>query len=358
MTKILWRSRPAESTVLGYHEDDDDEDITDEDLKHNGLLLQHVVKQTEDLCLIAVKQNANALIYAKCLTEQVMLAAVKQKGSMIKYIKNPSDIICKAAVTQDPNVLEYIKYQSEEMILVAVKKSAIAAKYIKKPSLELYKKLININLNSYSYMDMNEAFITEEFIEDIWKKLLCNDGMKLEKCRKQTSELCKYAIEQNPHAVQYIRPSIFTYKEYMTLLEIAVIKNSDVIQYILDQVLTKTDFINLLKIALTNNGLSLKHLSIYDTPYELCKIAVNQNKGALVYIKNKYFKSILDDSLYTKSDTEIDDCIVCYSSNKYFIKKFVCNHIYCRDCTVNNTMKKCPMCRESRKEPAYVLIKK
>jgi hypothetical protein len=357
MTKILWKSSSAESIVV-EHCEDEEVDITAEDLKHNGLLLKHVIKHTEDLCLTAVKQNANALIYAKCLTEQVMLAAVKQKGSMIKYIKNPSDIICKAAVTQDPNALEYIKYQSEEIILIAVEKSAIAAKYIKKPSLELYKKLININLNSYSYMDMNEAFITEEFIEDIWKKLLCNDGMKLENCRKQTSELCKYAIEQNPHAVQYIRPSIFTYKEYVTLLEIAVIKNSDVIQYILDQVLTKTDLVNLVKIALTNNGLSLKHFSNMIVSYKLCKIAVNQNKGALVYIKNTYFKSILDDSLYTKSNREIDDCIVCYSSNKYFIKTFVCNHIYCRDCIVNNTMKKCPMCRESREISVPILIKK
>jgi hypothetical protein len=123
--------------------------------------------------------------------------------------------------------------------------------------------------------------------------------------------------------------------------------------------LTETDFINLIKIALTNNGLSLKHLSIYkDIPYELYKIAVNQNKAALTFVKNKYFKSILDDSLYTKSDTEIDDCIVCYSSNKYFIKKFTCNHIYCRDCTVNSTMKKCPMCRESRKISVPILIKK
>jgi hypothetical protein len=260
MTKILWRSRPAESILVGYYEDDnDDEDITAEDLKYNGLLLQHVIKHTENLCLIAVKQNANALIYAKCLTEQVMLAAVKQKGSMIKYIKNPSDMICKAAVTQDPNTLEYIKYQSDEMILTAVKKSAITTKYIKKPSLELYKKLIDVNIDSYNYMD--EKHITDVFIIDTWKKILCSDGMKLEKCKKQTLELCKYAIEQNPHAIQYINDRIFTYTEYINLLEIGIIKNSHSIQHILypkyNGILSEKDLINFIKIALTNNGLSL-----------------------------------------------------------------------------------------------------
>ena len=358
MTKILWRNKSLNTSIRGYHDEaSDDCNITIEDLKSNGLLLKEVIKQTEEQCLVAIKSNANALIYAKHTTEPILLAAVKQKGSMLKYIKDPNNKICLAAINQDPNALEYIKYQTEEMILIAVKKCALATKLIKKPSLDIYKKLININLNSHQYMD--EKYINDKFIMDVWKIILLNDGLQLEKCKKQTVILCEYAIESNPHAIKFINDNIMTYKELLYLLELAIKIDPNTIQYLNLHTIYECEYIKLVELAVSINGLTIMYVPNTNwITYEIYKLAVEQNKKSVLLIKNKYYRHILNDELYVNSNKIIDDCLICYSSNKYFIKKFKCCHLYCRDCIQNDLVKKCPMCRESRKETSLVLIKK
>ena len=363
MTKILWRNKSLNTSIRGYHDEaSDDCNITIEDLKSNGLLLKEVIKQTEEQCLVAIKSNANALIYAKHTTEPILLAAVKQKGSMLKYIKNPNNKVCLAAINQDPNALEYIKYQTEEMILIAVKKSALATKLIKKPCLDIYKKIIKINLSANQYMD--EKYIDEEFMLDIWKNILINDGLQLEKCKKQTLQLCEYAIESNPHAIQFIYHSInsiLSYAEYIYVFEMAINKDPHTLQYLNDHIklIFESHYIKLVKLAISLNGLTIKYVPNTNwITYEIYKLAVEQNKKSVLLIKNKYYRHILNDELYVNSNKIIDDCLICYSSNKYFIKKFKCCHLYCRDCIQNDLVKKCPMCRESRKETSLVLIKK
>jgi len=359
MTKLLWQPRPIHPINKGYC-NDDDVDITIEDLRSNGLLLKEIINQTEEQCLAAVKNNANALIYSKHTTEPILLAAVKQKGSMLKYIKDPNNKICLAALNQDPNALEYIKYQTEEMILVAVKKCAHVTILIKKPSMDIYKKIINVNLDSHQYMD--EKYVDFEFMNQIWIKLLSNNGLLLEKCKMQTVELCKYAINQNPHAMRFINNSINVYEEYVNLLEMSIKKNPHTLQYLLNyhkHILEKYDYVKLVKLAVSRNGLTINYVPNFKCiTYEIYKLAVEQNKDSLFLIKNRNYQHILNDNCYVKSTKIIEDCLICYSSNEYFVKKFKCCHLYCRDCIQNEHVQKCPMCRESRKETSLVLIKK
>ena len=314
------------------------------------MLLKKIYIQTEEQCLIAVTQNPNALLYSIYKTEPILIAALKQKGSLIKYVKKQTEKLCKIALNQDPNALEYINYQTEEMICIAIKKSAFIVKFIKKPSIELYKKLIDINLNSHYYFDAK--YIDENFKLYIWTKILYKNGMNLIKCKTQTVEICKIAIEQNPHAIKYINKSSFSENDIISLFEIAIVKDPHTIQYI-------KNYIKLIKLALSYNGLVIKYIiHCKCITYEIYKLAVEQNPAAIMYIKNKYYKNILDNSLYIKSNKEIDDCMICMSSNEYFIKKYLCNHIYCRDCMHNSSITKCPMCTESRKEKKIILIKK
>lgn len=361
MTKILWKNRPLSTGNSGYNDGEDDTNITTYDLQANGLLLKEMINQTEDDCLAAVKQNGTAIIYAKHQTDAIKLAAVKQNGNVIQYIKNPDDKLCKAALYQNPNCLQFVKYQTEEMIFIAVKKNPLTVKMIKTPSVDLYFKLIDINIDSHQYM--NSIYADATFMLSVWKKILCRDGLKLQNCKKQTFELCEIAIEQNPHAIQFVNYLIFSKIKMFNLIKSATIKKPSIIQYIVDynkyNIIGKDNYNHILKLALNQNGLLVKYLSdtTYET-YELYKLAVEQNKDAIYLIKNKYYKTILNDSSYVKSKKEIEDCAICYSSNEYFIKKFQCNHIYCRDCLQNEAVKKCPMCRESRKEHSFILIKK
>jgi hypothetical protein len=265
---------------------DIEQDITNEELKYDGMLLKKIYIQTEEQCLIAVTQNPDALLYSIYKTEPILIAALKQKGSLIKYVKKQTEKLCKIALNQDPNALEYINYQTEEMICIAIKKSAFIVKFIKKPSIELYKKLIDINLNSHHYFDVK--YIDENFKLYIWTKILYKNGMNLIKCKTQTVEICKIAIEQNPHAIKYINKSSLNENEIISLFEIAIVKDPHTIQYIKNYyfdlihtyscmyniniyiselwndvgycIMSVENYIKLIKLALSYNGLVIKYI--------------------------------------------------------------------------------------------------
>ena len=54
----------------------------------DGLNLEFVEKQTEEICLAAVKRNPFSLRYVKNQTKDVCLEAVRQSEVVIDYIRN------------------------------------------------------------------------------------------------------------------------------------------------------------------------------------------------------------------------------------------------------------------------------
>ena len=66
-------------------------------------------QQTEELCLLAVRQNGMTLRHVKTQTDEICLAAVKQNGFALKYVINQTHEICLAAVKQNGVVIQYIK---------------------------------------------------------------------------------------------------------------------------------------------------------------------------------------------------------------------------------------------------------
>ena len=91
-------------------------------LRSNGLELQYV-KQTFDLCIVAVKQN----------------------GLALEFVNNQTEEICIAAVINNGFALEFVKHQTEDICLVAVKQNGLAYKYInikQFPDVYVYYKLL------------------------------------------------------------------------------------------------------------------------------------------------------------------------------------------------------------------------
>lgn len=62
-------------------------DMRNKALATNGLSLQHIKEQTDEKCLIAVRQNGLALQYVKHQTKQIRDEAIKQNNDAIKMIK-------------------------------------------------------------------------------------------------------------------------------------------------------------------------------------------------------------------------------------------------------------------------------
>ena len=349
-TPSIIKNSVKQTLIKNITENYHDSDVTVDDLKRNGLLLKNFINPTMNECMIALKQNPDALIYVKNPNEQIYMEAVKRKGLVLQYISNPSEKVCFTALNQNPLALQFIVNQTDEMIKFAIKKSPFATTMIKKPSKELYYILIKENVNSYMYMDLKYTDV--EFIDIAWEFVINKDGMVLKKCIKQTFKLCEIAIEQNPNAIMYVNYALFTTKQVNQLCKSAILKNPMVLQYITNahnNNIIKINIRELSKLALQLNGMAIKYLCDCQQSYDLIKIAINNNPNAYEFIKDMYFKFLFNESAYIRLENKIDDCAVCYSSESHFVKYFKCNHLFCRDCIYNtDDIQACPLCRERR----------
>ena len=68
-------------------------------VEYDGRLLKNVINQTENLCLVAVRQNGRfALQYVKHQTEKICKVALRQNGNALQFVKNQTEELCKLAV--------------------------------------------------------------------------------------------------------------------------------------------------------------------------------------------------------------------------------------------------------------------
>ena len=107
-------------------------------VKQNGKALQFVKEQTEEICLTAVQQNAYALEYAKDQTEAICLEAVKKDGYALASVKKQTETICLEAVKQEGWALECVEKQTHKICLEAIKNNVVASDYIVNKEEEMF----------------------------------------------------------------------------------------------------------------------------------------------------------------------------------------------------------------------------
>lgn len=101
---------------------------------HNGMAIKHIADQTQELAMLAVKDDGYALKYIKdeFRTADVCLIAVQNDGIALQFVpeslKTPE--ICLAAVTRDGLALEYVREQTPAIIAKAMKMDPQAAQFI------------------------------------------------------------------------------------------------------------------------------------------------------------------------------------------------------------------------------------
>lgn len=64
--------------------------------------------QTEDLCLLAVRQQGTAIRHIHNQTPKICLAAIKQNPLVLGFIKNKSYSVCIANLMRTPHALYYL----------------------------------------------------------------------------------------------------------------------------------------------------------------------------------------------------------------------------------------------------------
>jgi hypothetical protein len=99
----------------------------------NGNALKYITNQTADICMEAICANPEAIIYVKNQSLNMCLAVVVQDGLLLQYVKNQTDEICKAAIENTFHALLFVKDQTDELCYYAVQQNSLAINYIRDP---------------------------------------------------------------------------------------------------------------------------------------------------------------------------------------------------------------------------------
>ena len=78
-------------------------------LFYNGLLLKDIHPQTEEMCLVSVKQNGLALRFVEEQTNEICMVAVSQNGLALEFVETQTMDICLAAIKQNPDAFKFIR---------------------------------------------------------------------------------------------------------------------------------------------------------------------------------------------------------------------------------------------------------
>jgi hypothetical protein len=103
-------------------------------VKNNGMAIKHIIDQTQELALLAVKDDGYALKYVKdeFRTAEVCLIAVQNDGIALQFVPRAlqTSEICLAAVTRDGLALEYVYDKTPAIVSMAIKMDPQAAQFI------------------------------------------------------------------------------------------------------------------------------------------------------------------------------------------------------------------------------------
>ena len=155
-------------------------------VKQNGLVLQYVINQTEDICLEAVKEGGLVLQYVKEQTKDICMEAVKN-GLALQYVKEQTKDICLKAVKEDGFALAYVKdlnmlFETENKdskeLFTRNNLSYESAKrrLMRYFSEEESKKILQDSISNISWCDKNIAIIcTNKAYSDYKFTIVAND---------------------------------------------------------------------------------------------------------------------------------------------------------------------------------------
>lgn len=119
--------------------------------------------QTEELCLAAIKQSKGAAIkYVHKQTQKICLEAVRQNGLALRYVAKPNPEICLAAVREDGYAIAYITDRTPEICLAAVNRHGMALEYIPKKEQTLAMAIAALKKAPASRIFLADRFRTPE----------------------------------------------------------------------------------------------------------------------------------------------------------------------------------------------------
>lgn len=140
-------------------------------VKQNGLELEFVEQQLPKVCLAAVRQNGLALEFVEYQTEFLCLEAVKQNGLALEFVEEQTDEICMEAVRQNGLAIQYVFHQTMELCEAAFRQTKLSREYMVEPFQEEFKTMIRLTHlemlpESMSFSDYTDPITLEPLVSD------------------------------------------------------------------------------------------------------------------------------------------------------------------------------------------------
>jgi len=77
-------------------------------LKTNGMYLNYIKKQTEEMCVVAINHSIHAINCVNEKTENILKLMLSKDGLYLDYIDNQTIEMCEIAVKQNKNAIKYV----------------------------------------------------------------------------------------------------------------------------------------------------------------------------------------------------------------------------------------------------------
>lgn len=131
-------------------------------VKDNGLNLKLIKAKYQDkeICLEAIRQNPDALKYARKQTEEMILWSVSRNGLMLPYAQKHNEKIVWEAMKNNPQAYKYRRFSNKKIDVEAIELDAENIKYVEKQTEDLAKRAVDLNYNVLPYI--NEDLFEEK----------------------------------------------------------------------------------------------------------------------------------------------------------------------------------------------------
>jgi hypothetical protein len=144
------------------------------------------VEQTEELCNFLLNKNGLILEYIKDKNPKYCYLAIKQNALAIQFVDNQTPQLCQMAVRKNGLALQYIKNQNHDLCLLAIRQNPIALEYVTEQTDKLIKDIID-NLEKWILSSENDSIA-------IFSRI-----------KNQTFDVCKFFITLHPVCLKYIK---------------------------------------------------------------------------------------------------------------------------------------------------------
>ena len=232
----------------------------------DGRALQYVKEEllTEELCMLAVRQNGLVLEFVKKQTSKICKLAVRQDAYALQYVINQNEKVCEIAVRQEGDALEYVekRYKTRELCTLAVEQNGLALWYVEN---QTASNLLEICILAVQQNGLALECVTNQ-TDKICEIAVRQNGLALEYVHNQTEKICRLAVQQNGLALQYVK------------------QTDEICKLFINNKTFNCD--NQYPIAKWNNLSQVEIIkSIEQIIENICILAVKQNKLALEFVK-------------------------------------------------------------------------